>query len=112
MKIPMKTVFGIIIMALGVILLLGALDIFAAGDILADYWPVIIMLFGLYNIFDQESPAFFGIILLLIGGYLQMRVLDINFLGDVSLAELLLPIIIILIGIKVLWPSGRQIRKS
>lgn len=105
MKLSVKIVFGVIIMALGVVLLLGSLGIFDAGDIIANYWPVIIILFGVYNLLDKDSPAFFGIILILLGAYLQMRVLDYDLIGDVSISSLLFPIIIIIIGLRILLPS-------
>lgn len=97
-----RVVIGILIIVTGIFFMLDVLEILDAGIIFHDYWPIILILFGLFGVFDSKSSTFVGFILIFIGVYFQLNILDLEFLKQYNLSELILPVILILIGIKVL----------
>lgn len=98
---------GIIILAVGVILLLDVVSLIDAGDIIYTYWPVTIIIFGLFTIIDSKSSTFFGVILLMVGLYLQLSALDLAILSEINLSKLIWPIIVVIIGIKIILPNKK-----
>jgi len=107
MKLSSRIVFGVIIIIVGVILFLGSLEIIDAGNYISFYWPVIIILFGVFSIIERDSSTFFGIILILIGAYLQMTKLNVEILDNISISSLIFPGIVVLIGLRLLLPEKR-----
>lgn len=101
-------VVGLIIIALGVILLLDRFAILDAHDILR-YWPAILVAIGIFNLLEGTSSGsrvvgglltvVGGLLLLREFGYLPVRVLD------------LWPLALIAVGMLLLWKaieSGRE----
>jgi len=107
MKLSSRVVFGVIVIAIGILLFLGSLEIIDAGDYISDYWPIIIILFGVFSIIERDSSTFFGIVLILVGAYLQMAKLDIEILDNISISSLIFPGIVVLIGLKLLLPEKK-----
>lgn len=52
-----KIIVGIVIIIFGVLLLFHNIDVFDIWDILADYWPLLLILLGLRLIFRQKHPS-------------------------------------------------------
>ncbi len=91
--------FGAIVVTIGVLLLLDNLGIFRFHD-LWQYWPVLLVAYGVSRIVDSRSPAGYvwGGVITLIGAFLLLDTLDIiafNF-------ALIWPLILIAFGISVL----------
>jgi hypothetical protein len=107
MKVSGRLIFGIIVVIIGILLLLGSLGVVDAGDYIRDYWPVIMILFGVYNIIDRDSSTFFGVILILIGGYILLEKLDFKLFDHISLGSLIFPTIIVVVGLRLIIPERR-----
>ncbi len=97
-----RNLVGLVIIAAGIIMLLGNLNLieFTVGDLLS-LWPVILLYFGLKQVYRRESAveAIIGLGLILLGGLLLGR--NIGVLEDIDLTmfwRVFWPIIIILIG--------------
>lgn len=109
MKFSGSAVFGIILIAIGVISLLSGLKYFDSWEIFSTYWPLVIVLFGVKSLIDHRSSTMFGVILIGVGVFLQLDLLGLWYLGDINVKELIVPVVIILIGLSFVLPkSNRQ----
>lgn len=108
MKFSGSAVFGIILIAVGVVSLLSGLNYFDSWYIFSTYWPLIVVLFGLKSLVDHRSSTMFGLIVIAVGVFLQLDILGLWYLGDINVKELVVPVIIILIGLKFILPSGNK----
>lgn len=97
--------FGIILVVLGLGFLLEQFNIISFGEIISIYWPSILILIGLVGLFDKKSSKFGDLILILLGAMLQINRLDIV---DINVFKFFFPIILILIGLKVIF--SREIK--
>lgn len=95
-----RVITGIIITAIGVSALLGALNIFPFWETFGSWWPTLVILGGIFVLIgDLRRNYIWGIVLLIIGVLLLLKtqgVLDFNFFS------LIVPIIIIAGGLSVL----------
>jgi predicted membrane protein len=92
-------VWGFIIVLVGTALLLHQLGIIPI-DLVARFWPMILVLFGVMNL-TTRSGSFLGILLILAGTVLQLNRLGITHL---SFADLW-PIVLIAVGLLLMWGS-------
>jgi predicted membrane protein len=92
-------VWGLLIALVGTALLLHQLGIIPI-DLVARFWPMILVLFGVMNL-TTRSGSFFGILLILAGTVLQLNRLGITHL---SFADLW-PIALIAVGLLLMWGS-------
>jgi predicted membrane protein len=93
-------VAGVIIIAVGVILLLDRLGIVYAHDILR-YWPGILVAIGLYNLLEGRCAGHrvIGGVLTVVGGLLLLDRLDYVHVRFWDLW----PVIVIVVGLLLLW---------
>lgn len=108
LKIPGSAIFGILLIAVGVVSLLSSLDYINSYDVIRMFWPAVIILFGVKAILDYRSNTFFGLILIAIGGMILIDNLGYSFLGKLSMSEMIIPMIVILIGLNFLLPKGKK----
>jgi predicted membrane protein len=102
-RISTQLVFGAIILAVGVILMLDNLEIVYAEDYLR-WWPALVMVYGAVRLFDRACNQFWSIFWILAGGVLLLDRLDII---EFSVRDWW-PIVLIAIGSAVLWGSMRK----
>jgi hypothetical protein len=97
-----RGLFGLILMLSGVLLLLENVDII---DIGWTYWPLILVLFGLYKLSEHGWRSGNGLWLIIIGLWLYI---SINHIFGLSFLDAW-PILIIGWGLSILWRAlGRQ----
>ena len=102
---------GLIFLALGVILLIGNLNLFPIGPLLSQWWPVLFIIMGIKSIvLYRGAPAWAGGALWFgLGGLFLLRTLGYL---DISIPNLLWPVIVISIGVFTLLgcadPRGRE----
>lgn len=108
MKLSGRVIFGVIVVVVGVLLFLESMNVLDAGSYIATYWPVIMILFGIYNIIDSDSSMFFGVILVLIGSYILIDKLDLRIFDNISLGSLIFPTVIVLVGLKLVIPDKHK----
>jgi predicted membrane protein len=92
-------VWGLLIVLVGTALLLHQLGIIPI-DLVARFWPLLLVVFGVMNLMTQ-SGRFFGFLLILAGVVLQLNKLGITHL---SFADLW-PIALIAVGLLLMWGS-------
>jgi len=61
---------GAILVALGVVFVLDANEIVAAGDTIGSWWPVAIIVLGVFHVLDRRRLATGSVVLVLVGGTL------------------------------------------
>jgi len=108
MKFSGSAVFGIILIAIGVVSLLSGLNYFDSWEIFSTYWPLVIVLFGVKSLIDHSSSTLFGIIVIGVGVFLQLDQLGLWYLGNINVKELIVPVVIILIGLNFVLPKRRE----
>jgi predicted membrane protein len=92
-------VWGLLIALVGTALLLHQLGIIPI-DLVARFWPLLLVVFGVMNLMTH-SGRFFGFLLILAGVFLQLNKLGITHL---SFADLW-PIALIAVGLLLMWGS-------
>lgn len=107
-----KNISGAIIVAVGTVLLLSSLKVLDIGNILADYWPLLVVLAaGVILLNDVRSWPVAGFVAA-IGVLFQLRQLDII---DVQPWSIVWPLIIIFVGVSLLFGrsyNGKRVSKS
>jgi len=102
--------FGLFVIIIGVIFLLGSLDKLDVGDVFSNYWPMILIFFGLVHLLSHNfQHAGGGIIMILIGGFFQLDKLD---LIGTSIWNLFWPVLIIGVGLWILVKPGFKFKKG
>ncbi|HYL62988.1 MAG TPA: DUF5668 domain-containing protein [Candidatus Methylomirabilis sp.] len=94
-------VWGLMIAAIGVFLLLDHLDLIRIGSLLR-FWPMILIFFGIGHLFTP-SNRIWGVILILIGAVFQLNNLGILHEGIADLW----PVLIIAVGLLLMWAAMR-----
>lgn len=112
MRVSSSTVFGIILIAVGAISLLSSLGYVESWDLYSTFWPLILILLGVKHLVDYQSSNLFGLILILIGTLFQLDNLNIMYFKELSVGEMMIPMIIILIGLSFIIPKGDGSKKK
>ena len=107
-RLPGSAIFGLILIAFGVISLMGELDYFNSWDIFSTYWPVILIAFGIKSMVDYRNSTGFGLILTAIGALFLIDNLNLMIFSGVNTEDLIIPVIIILIGLNFILPKRRR----
>ncbi|QUH25395.1 LiaF transmembrane domain-containing protein [Serpentinicella alkaliphila] len=100
-----RKLFGLILVALGIILMLDKVGMYAVNFayIISNYWPMAIVLIGIFNLFDNSHSKLGSLITVTIGVLLQLKILGyfniFNYLY-------LWPVILILLGIHVIFSKS------
>lgn len=91
---------GAIIIAIGVGALLGALNVFPFWDHFRSWWPVLLIIAGLFVLIgDLRRNYIWGLVLMVIGGLVLMRTQD---LVDVNIGQVIFPLVLIAIGLSIM----------
>lgn len=96
-----RAFFGILIVAVGTLLLLGNLEIVDAGEIFRQWWPSVFVVGGALALAANPRHWVIPVILILGGGTVLLRTT-----GIVDTIGVLLPIGLIVIGILVIFGRG------
>lgn len=105
-RINKRSVIGLFILAFGILLFLGALDLVDASEILSNYWPIILIIIGLLGLIDRSTSKVFSFLLIILGVFYQLKVLNI-FFEDISIWQFVWPAFIIIIGIWFIFPKKK-----
>lgn len=96
-------IFGFIILAVGVLILLRKLDIFHPDWLLS--WPMILIAIGVITLVKHEFKSFFGVMMLGLGMYFLME-REFNF--DFGLQRFIFPIALIFVGIYLITQKRKE----
>ncbi|RYF29080.1 MAG: hypothetical protein EOO17_02785 [Chloroflexi bacterium] len=103
-----RFVTGIGIIAIGLGLLLGNLNVFNFGDFIGTWWPLAIIIAGILILVNDIKNYIWALIVLAFGVALQLRELDIV---TVSPWQFFWPLVIVAVGVSILVnrSSARQL---
>lgn len=96
-------VFGFIILAVGVLILLRKLDIFYPDWLLS--WPMILIAIGVITLIKHEFKSFFGVMMLGLGLYFLLE-REFNF--DFGVQRFIFPIALIFVGIYLITKKRKE----
>lgn len=88
-----RLVFGPVFIAVGILLLADQADLVDAWSIVATWWPTVLVLSGLMQLWTRPRNAFGGATMLIVGGALLLFTL-----GAVDTLALLWPLLLIALG--------------
>jgi hypothetical protein len=77
-----RILLGLVVLTLGVLFLLNAADVIDSGEVISDYWPVVIIGMAVFQ-FLEGTHGFYGPLIFLIGGTLLLLVTTNVISGDV-----------------------------
>lgn len=109
-KLDSRFVFGLCIVGVGLLLLLGNLDVINFDFSIGTFWPIILIVIGLTKVVNYGESTFWGFILLLVGIYFQLQNLNVDFIRNISLGSLIWPTVVILIGLSMLMDRDEKHR--
>lgn len=98
-----RLLLGFILITLGVLFLLDQNDVLDAGDLIADWWPVVFVLAGFLYVSFSPRHIMVPAVLVIIGLALLARSLD--FVPD-WLQTVFWPAVLVAIGLWVIFGSG------
>lgn len=101
-----RSVIGILIIAVGLLALGGALGYYEVDGIWSTFWPVIFIAIGLVNLIDNPKNYLFTGFVIVLGTVFLLRNLGVEYLEDLRFWEMFWPICIITAGIWLI--SGKK----
>lgn len=93
--------FGTVIVAVGVILLLGNADVLDAGEVFGTWWPIVLILAGMFSMAANPRHWPVAVIIVAVGTAFLLSRLDI-----VDIGSIVVPAALILIGLVVIFGRG------
>lgn len=101
-----RRVFGIVVVIIGLLFLMSSLDLGINGwDIFSKYWPIILIIIGVFNVVGHNGLRLSGIILILVGGLFLAEstgIFGFNTWG------IIVPAMIIVVGVWLLFPRAQN----
>lgn len=98
-----RLLVGFVLIALGVLFLLDQNDVVDSGDLISDWWPVVLVVAGLLYVSFSPRHIMVPAVLVIAGLALLARSLD--FVPD-WLQTVFWPIVLVVIGLWVIFGSG------
>ena len=101
-----RTFIGILFIALGIGFLLDRMDIITFSTLISTYWPAILILIGVSQLFSRGHSSVSGLVLIFIGLFFLLRKLDIL---PADISKYFWPALLIILGIVVIFGRPRNI---
>ncbi|MCT4686649.1 LiaF transmembrane domain-containing protein [Vallitalea sp.] len=106
-----RNLLGILIIAIGVVILLGRLDIVDSDNIFGIYWPLILIVIGFVNLFDKYGSKTLAYVLIIVGVFFQLKELDLEILEGINISEFIFPVVVIIVGAWLIIPKKKHSNK-
>ena len=104
-----QVVLGLIVIAIGVVALLGQTGVIDAGSFFGTWWPLLVVSLGVAALVAAPRAWIGPLLVISIGIVLQLNTLGVI---DVSFWDLVWPVVIILLGVAILLRVGVQTSDS
>jgi predicted membrane protein len=101
---PGRVLFGLALIALGVVFLLDRADVLEAGETIGDWWPAAIVALGVVQLLDRPRSLLGPGIVMGVGVVLLLFTTDVV---TGSVFALLWPALLIAVGVAILFRHGR-----
>lgn len=100
---PVRWWVGAVLVALGATWVLDAAGVLDAGPFLADWWPAALVALALLAVLTERRVALGPVVLLVVG-----VVLLLGTLGLVAVGAFVVPVLLVLSGVRLLLGGGRR----
>ena len=101
-----RVFFGVLVIAVGLVISLGNMDKIDVGDVFSTYWPMILILLGLSHlVLNRFRHSGSGLVLIVIGGFFQLS--NLGLLGD-NIWMIFWPLMIIAGGLWIIFKPGMR----
>lgn len=103
-----KKILATVLIIIGIGLLMDSFNVFDFGELIGNWWPLILIFFGVKLMIERKPLTMFPIVLMIIG--ILLIVNNINIL-PIGFWDAFLPLIFILIGIWIIFgrfPVGKS----
>lgn len=107
LRITPRLIFGIGILALGLLWTLDNLNVIESESI-TQWWPILLIAAGVVRLLDHTRGKIASVVMIVIGGFLLLDNLD---LVDFDLDDLF-PLIIAAVGAKLVWEAFDRTRRD
>lgn len=104
-----QSILGLLIIIAGVLVLLGNLNFGATRDIIEHWWPLAIVVAGLFMLWSNPRNYVWALIVMLIGAMTLFRALGI---ADFSISSLVFPLILVGLGLNIIVAANTSRRKA
>jgi predicted membrane protein len=102
-----RLMVGVILLGLGALFLLDSLDLLDAGRF-RDYWPVLLIMWGIGNVLDHDrGKRGWGLILVAVGSIFLLRNLHLLYIPW----RAFWPVVLVVLGGNLIWRSLRRPRQ-
>jgi hypothetical protein len=98
--------FGVVLIAAGVVLLLHRADVIEADTLFADWWPMLIVLGGVWWLLERAWA--FGAVAIVLG---LLALGDLRGIVDVPVGRLVLPALLLAAGVSLI-AAGARLRRA
>ncbi len=97
---------GLILITIGVVLALDNLEVVSASELLAGWWPAVVIAAGLWTAINGD--ALIGLLVAVVGGLLLLSTLE---MVTASVGSLIVPGVLLVVG-GTLIQAGRRVRHA
>jgi hypothetical protein len=98
-----RVLAGSVLVIVGVAALLAQFTSLHVGGLIADWWPLVIIVIGAVQLVTRSAPVFGAVFMVVAGIVLQLWTLGIL---NVSIWAVIFPLLIVSIGVSLLVPRG------
>lgn len=99
-----KSYVGIILVLLGFGFLLDQFNVISFNNIINTYWPVILIVIGIYGLLNRSSSKMVSSIITILGALFLIQNLNIL---NISVYKLFWPIVLIIVGLSFIFSKNR-----
>ncbi|HET8738638.1 MAG TPA: DUF5668 domain-containing protein [Acidimicrobiia bacterium] len=92
---------GLVVIAVGTVLLLDNLDVLNAGEVIGTWWPLLVILAGVLTFASNPRHWPFALLLTAVGVAMLLTTMDV-----LDLSDLIWPMVLIVVGIIILAGRG------
>ena len=96
-----RFIVGVAIAIVGAALLLDGLNIVATGHLLADWWPLLVIIGGIAMFINDSKNYVWALVVMAIGVFIQLRVL--GYYADINIWQVIWPIVLITVGVSIVF---------
>lgn len=107
-----QATLGFLVIVAGILVLLSNINIEPARDFLEHWWPLAIIIAGLYTLWNDPHRYVWPLIIVTVGGSMLLNTLNV---ANVQLDTLIVPLILLGIGITIITNSRgnrRSVRET
>jgi len=103
-----QTTLGLLVIVAGIVIFLANINFGTTRSILADWWPLALIVTGIYLLWSNARSYVWPLVLMGSGGILLLKTLKI---ADVDFGTLIIPLILLLVGTSIIVSALRRQRQ-